>query len=99
MGTFQLLSYNFQPFKQINFFPLRGECEELRATLSKQVRDEIFEDRDTQLTMQADQKEKEAQHEAFYADLWKSDMMAKAAREEQETKESIERNQATLEVI
>jgi len=77
----------------------RGECEELRATLSKQVRDEIFEDRDTQLTMQADQKEKEAQHEAFYADLWKSDMMAKAAREEQETKESIERNQATLEVL
>lgn len=76
----------------------REECEELRSELSKRNRDEIFSDREEQIRMRNEKKERESEVEEFYADLWEQDTKAKAQREELETAEQIERNRLTLEV-
>ena len=80
------------------FIPFRQECEELRAELSKQARDEIFRDRDEQILMKVESKQRDAKLEQFYADMWVEDAKAKAEREELETKEQIKRNRSALEV-
>jgi len=77
----------------------RGECEELRAELSKRTRDEIFKDREAQLQLKASATQRQQEHEAFYAKLWEEDIQAKSKREELETIEQIERNREMLNVL
>ena len=76
----------------------RKECEELRSEQSKQLRDEIFRDREHQIQIKQDQKFRDAEMERFYAQLWEQDRLAKADREELETQEQMERNRSTLDV-
>jgi len=77
----------------------REECEELRGELSKRNRDQIFTDRQEQINMKADAKFKEEDIEAFYADMWQHDTMAKAEREEIEMQQQIERSRSALEIL
>jgi len=77
----------------------REECEELRPVFSKQTRDEIFQDRQMQIQMKKDQKLREDEIEKFYAEQWKADTKAKEIREEMETKERLQRDRESLEVL
>lgn len=84
-------------YRMFSFF-FRDECEELRYELSKRTRDEIFKDREKQIEMKAEAKNREIETERFYAEIWEQDRLAKAEREELEMREQIERNRSALEV-
>ncbi|XP_059155375.1 cilia- and flagella-associated protein 53-like [Physella acuta] len=77
----------------------RSQCEELRSTLSKRHQDQVCLDRLEQLR----QKEEIAQEEKALADmydkLWEQDMLEKAAREEREAKDLLERNRGVVDVL
>ena len=45
-----------------------------------------------QLALKADMERKKQEEERLYADLWEQDRLAKAAREEIEAQQQIERN-------
>jgi len=77
----------------------REECEELRPVFSKQMRDEIFKDRQVQIQMKKEEKIREAGIEKFYANLWEADTKAKEIREELETKERLQQDRESLEVL
>jgi len=77
----------------------RDECEELRSEFSKQTRDEIFTDRQIQIRMKEEQKERAEGIENFYANLWEADTKAKEVREEMETKERLHRDRECLDVL
>lgn len=76
----------------------REECEELRATLSKRQRDDVFTERHEQLRMKAEQKKRDEEIEKLYADMWEQDRQVKALREEKTAQEQMERNRETLRV-
>jgi len=77
----------------------RGECEELRAVLSRRHQDQVCAARKHQIETKQNIKEELAAEDALYAKLWKQDEMIKAAREEQEAQEQILRNRETLDVL
>merc|ERR1712126_235966 len=77
----------------------REECEELRSEFSKQTRDEIFQDRQMQIQMKEEQKQRDSAIERFYANLWEADTKAKEIREEMETQERLRRDRDGLEVL
>lgn len=77
----------------------REECEELRPVFSKRLRDDIFNDRQMQIQMKQEQAQRDKEMETFYANLWETDTKAKEIREEQETKERLERDREALEVL
>jgi len=77
----------------------REECEELRCEFSKRTRDEIFKDRQMQIQMKKEGKQREEEIERFYAQLWKVDTEAKEIREELETKDRLQRDRECLEVL
>ena len=76
----------------------RDNCEELRSTLSQRHQDEVFTERHEQLQMKEEQKNKDAEVDSFYADLWAKDIQIKSMKEEQTAREQIERNLETLKV-
>ena len=77
----------------------RDNCEELRSTLTQRHRDEVFQERNSQLVMKEQQKKKDAEVDKFYADLWAKDIAIKSQREEETAREQIERNRETLKVL
>ncbi|XP_073242311.1 cilia- and flagella-associated protein 53-like [Porites lutea] len=77
----------------------RDNCEELRSTLTQRHRDEVFQERNSQLVMKEQQKKKDAEVDRFYADLWAKDIAIKSQREEETAREQIERNRETLKVL
>lgn len=77
----------------------RDNCEELRSTLSQRHQDEVFTERHEQLQMKEEQKNKDAEVDSFYADLWAKDIQIKSMKEEQTAREQIERNLETLKVL
>lgn len=77
----------------------RGECEELRAVLSRRHQDQVCAARKHQIETKRNIKKELASEDALYAKLWKQDEQIKAAREEQEAQEQIHRNKETLDVL
>jgi hypothetical protein len=77
----------------------RGQCEELRAVLSKRHQDEVCQERAEQLRMKQETQQKEQQEELMYAALWEEDRAAKCRREEAEAALLIERNREMLKVL
>lgn len=77
----------------------RAQCEELRSTLSKRHQDQVCLERLEQLRQKEIISHEKRAHEDMYAKLWEQDMLAKAAREERETKDLHERNRGVLEVL
>ena len=76
----------------------REECEELRSTQSQRQRDELFDEREAQLSEKVKKKEQEEEIEQMYAELWDQDRQAKAHREELQAKEQMERNRDMVKV-
>lgn len=66
--------------------------------MSKRHQDDVFTERSDQIRMKEEQKKREKDIEAMYADLWEKDVQAKKLREEQEAYEQMERNRETLRV-
>jgi hypothetical protein len=77
----------------------RGQCEELRAVLTKRHQDEVCLDRAEQLRMKQEAKQREQEEEQMYARLWEEDQAAKCKREEIEAAMQIERNREMLKVL
>lgn len=77
----------------------RGECEELRAVLSRRHQDQVCAARKHQIETKIAIKKDLAAEDALYAKLWKQDEQIKAAREEQEATEVIQRNKEALGVL
>jgi len=77
----------------------RGECEELRAVLSRRHQDQVCAARRHQIETKRNIQDELAADDALYAQLWKQDEQIKAAREEQEAEEQVLRNAQTLEVL
>nr|XP_004226085.1 cilia- and flagella-associated protein 53 [Ciona intestinalis] len=77
----------------------REQCEELRGVLSRRHQDEVCVDRMQQLAAKADLERRKQEEEAMYAQLWEKDRLAKAAREEQEAQQQIERNRAMVDTL
>ena len=77
----------------------REQCEELRSTMSKRQQDEVAAERIDQLRIKAHMEEDQRAEDQMYADLWHADMMAKAQREEAETKRQMSANMETLSVL
>lgn len=77
----------------------REQCEELRGVLSRRHQDEVCVDRMNQLALKADMERKKQEEERLYADLWEQDRLAKAAREEIEAQQQIERNLAMVDIL
>ena len=82
-----------------NFIPIRGQCEELRSTMSKRRQDEVAAERMDQLRIKAQMEQDHVEEEQMYAQLWYQDMMSKAQREEEETKRQMSANQDCLDVL
>ena len=60
--------------------------------MSRRHQDEVCVDRMHQLALKAEQERRRQEEERLYAGLWEHDRLAKAAREELETQQQIERN-------
>ncbi|XP_076801276.1 cilia- and flagella-associated protein 53-like isoform X1 [Clavelina lepadiformis] len=77
----------------------REQCEELRGVLSRRHQDEVCVDRMHQLAIKADLERRKQEEERMYAELWEKDRLAKAAREELEAQQQIERNRAMVDTL
>lgn len=77
----------------------RGQCEELRSTLSKRHQDQVCLERLEQLRQKEEMAHQKRAQEQMYAQLWEQDMLEKAAREEREAKDLHERNLGVLDVL
>uniref|UniRef100_H2Z3F5 Trichohyalin-plectin-homology domain-containing protein n=1 Tax=Ciona savignyi TaxID=51511 RepID=H2Z3F5_CIOSA len=77
----------------------REQCEELRGVLSRRHQDEVCIDRMQQLAVKSDLERRKQEEEAMYAELWEKDRLAKAAREERESQQQIERNRAMVDTL
>ena len=73
-------------------FFFRDQCEELRSIQSRRQQDEVCIDRVEQIAIKAELERKRQEEEEMYAQLWEKDRLAKAAREEKEAQQQIERN-------
>ena len=67
--------------------------------MSKRQQDEVAAERIDQLRIKAHMEEDQRAEDQMYADLWHADMMAKAQREEAETKRQMSANMETLSVL
>ena len=63
---------------------------------SRRHQDEVCLDRIEQLAIKAELERKRQEDEQMYAILWEKDRLAKAAREEKEAQEQIERNRLVI---
>nr|CAB3228135.1 coiled-coil domain-containing protein 11-like [Phallusia mammillata] len=77
----------------------REQCEELRGVLSRRHQDEVCIDRMNQLAIKSDLERRRQEEERMYAELWEKDRLAKAAREEMEAQQQIERNRAMVDTL
>ncbi|NP_001171797.1 coiled-coil domain-containing protein 11-like [Saccoglossus kowalevskii] len=77
----------------------REECEELRSTLTRRHQDEVCTERMKQLELKDQMEQQRLEDERMYAYMWEQDRLAKAAREERETKEQMARNREVLETL
>lgn len=77
----------------------RDQCEELRSTLSKRQQDQVAAERLQQLEIKADMEAADKVEEQLFADLWYADMMAKAKKEEDQTRRQMSANRDMLDTL
>jgi len=77
----------------------QNQCEELRSVLTRRHQDQVCLERQHQLDLQAEIERERQAEDAMYAELWERDRLAKAAREEREAEEAMERNYRQLETL
>lgn len=70
----------------------------MRSIQSKRNQDQVCHERNEQMLLKQEEKNRQEEVEKMYADLWATDRIAKSEREEQEEKNSIERNRECLKV-
>lgn len=70
----------------------QNQCEELRSVLSRRHQDQVCMERHHQLKQHAEIERERQAEAAMYAELWDRNRLAKAAREEREAQEAINRN-------
>ena len=77
----------------------QSQCEELRSVLTRRHQDQVCMERNYQLNQQAERERERQAEEALYAELWERDRLAKAAREEREAEEAMNRNYKQLDIL
>lgn len=77
----------------------RDQCEELRSTLSKRQQDQVAAERMQQLEIKADMEVAQQAEDQLFADLWYADMLAKANKEEEQTKRQMSANRDMLDTL
>ena len=74
----------------------QNQCEELRSVLSRRHQDQVCAERQHQLNLQAEIERERQAEEEMYAELWERDRLAKAAREEREAQDAMQRTSNML---
>jgi len=77
----------------------QNQCEELRSVLTRRHQDQVCLERQHQLVQAAEIEREHQAEDMMYAELWERDRLAKAAREEKEANEAMERNYHQLDVL
>jgi hypothetical protein len=77
----------------------QNQCEELRSVLTRKHQDQVCMERGYQLNQQAERERERQAEEALYAELWERDRLAKAAREEREAEDAMNRNYKQLDIL
>lgn len=77
----------------------QNQCEELRSVLSRRHQDQVCAERQHQLNLQAEIERERQAEEAMYAELWERDRLAKAAREERESQDAMQRTANMLQTL